>query len=85
MNHHVTRGNSQPNDRYDVFVYDYQGQPGVNFRVYFQEQATQDLYGGRAPCSNTTARPEIAGITCPMTGSPPGARPSTPTNLRIIR
>ena len=57
MSHNMSRGNSQPNDRYDIFVYDYQGQAGHNFRVYFNEQATQNLYGGLAPCSNTTARP----------------------------
>jgi hypothetical protein len=84
MNHTTARGNAQVNDRYDVFVYDYQGQSGNNFRVYFHEQGTQSLYGGRAPCTNTTARPEIGGITCPMTGTPPGA-PSLPQGLRIIR
>jgi hypothetical protein len=81
-NHHTSRGNSQPNDRYDLFVYDYQGQPGVSFRVYFHPQATQNLYGGIAPCTNTTARPEIDGITCPMTGSP--GLPTAPTGLRIV-
>ncbi len=83
MNHHLTRGNSQPNDRYDIFVYDYQGQANNDFRVYFQVQATQNLYGGIAPCNNTTARPEIDGITCPMTGSPPGTL-QTPGGLRIV-
>jgi hypothetical protein len=84
MNHNMSRGNSQPNDRYDIFVYDYQGQAGNNFRVYFNEQATQNLYGGLAPCTNTTTRPEIAGITCPMTGLPGGA-PSAPTGLGLTR
>jgi hypothetical protein len=84
MNHHLSRGNSQPNDRYDIFVYDYQGQAGNHFRVYFTEQGTQNLYGGVAPCTNTTARPEIDGITCPMTGAPPGG-PSSPTGLQITR
>lgn len=82
MNHHLTRGNSQPNDRYDVFVYDYQGQANHNFRVYFHPQATQSMYGGVAPCSTTTTRPEVDGITCAMTGSPPGAV-QTPGGLRI--
>jgi hypothetical protein len=54
---------------------------GSDFRVYFHQQANQSLYGGLAPCSNTTARPEIDGITCPMTGVQPGPRP--PTGLRI--
>ncbi len=43
---------------------------------------------GVAPCNNTTARPEVSGITCPMTGTPPPpapAAPAAPTNLRIIR
>jgi hypothetical protein len=84
MFHNTSKGNSQPNDRYDIFVYDYQGQAGNNFRVYFHPQATQNLYGGLAPCANTTARAEIDGITCPMTGAPPGA-PSAPTGVRIIR
>jgi hypothetical protein len=85
MNHHTSRGNSQVHDRYDIFVYDYQGQVGNNFRVYFHEQATQNLYGGLAPCTNTTTRPEIDGITCPMTGAPPGTQPAIPTRFRIIR
>jgi hypothetical protein len=84
MNHHLSRANSQPYDRYDVFVYDYQGQAGNDFRVYFREQATHNLYGGLAPCTNTTARPEIDGITCPMTGPPPGA-PTAPTGFTIVR
>jgi hypothetical protein len=84
MFHTTARGNSQVNDRYDVFVHDYQGQPGNDFRVYFREQATQNLYGGLAPCTNATARPEIDGLTCPMTGNPPGA-PDLPKGLRIIR
>ena len=86
MNHNTARGNAQPNDRYDIFVYDYQGQTGNNFRVYFHPQATENLYGGLAPCNNTTARPEIDGITCPLTGSPPpAAKPAPPAGLRIVR
>ena len=66
---------------YNVFVYNYQGQVGNNFRVYFREQATQDLYGGLAPCTDTTTRPEVDGITCPMTGTPtlPLFPPTAPT------
>ena len=82
MNHHLSRGNSQPNDIYDIFVYDYQGQLNQNFRVYFQPQATQSLYGGIAPCNDTTARPEVDGVTCPMTGTPP-SRIQIPRSLRI--
>ena len=37
-------------------MYDYQGQAGNNFRVYFREQATQNLYGGLAPCTDTTTQ-----------------------------
>ena len=83
MHHDTSQGNSQVNDRYDIFVYDYQGQAGNNFRVYFHQQGAQNLYGGLAPCTNTTARPEIDGITCPMTGSPP--KPGPPTGVRIVR
>jgi hypothetical protein len=81
-----------------TFVYGYQGQAGNDFRVYYTQQATQNIAGGIAPCNNTTTRPEISGITCPMTGSPstppppppptptplPPAVPSAPTNLRVV-
>jgi hypothetical protein len=80
MVHTLSRGNSQPNDKYEIHVYDYQGQAHNNFRVYFHPQATQNLYGGIAPCSNTALHPEIDGITCP-----PGAGvPPPPTGLRIV-
>jgi hypothetical protein len=78
--HSLSRGNSQPQDKYEIFVYDYQGQAGANFRVYFHPQGTQNLYGGIAPCTNTTARPEIDGITCSVS-----VAPTAPTGLRIIR
>jgi hypothetical protein len=90
MHHDLTRGNSQPNDTYAIFVYDYQGQPGNDFRAYFGVQATQNNYGGVAPCQDTTARPEVSGVTCPMTGTPPpppfpeNQIPAAPTSLRII-
>jgi hypothetical protein len=86
-----------PNVRYELFVYDYQGQSGNNFRVYWREQATQNIAGGRAPCSDTTTHPEIDGITCALSGGspPPPAPPppppptptppSAPTNLRVIQ
>jgi hypothetical protein len=83
MHHHLTRGNSQPGDRYDIFVYDYQGVAHDNFRVYFHQQATENLYGGIAPCNTTTERPEVDGITCAMTGSPPGSM-QAPGGLRIV-
>jgi hypothetical protein len=81
MFHNMSRGNAQPADRYEVQVFDYQGQAGRNFRVYFRPQATQNLYGGIAPCADTTSRPEIDGITCPLTGTPLSA----PTGLRVVR
>lgn len=79
MDHTLSQGNARPNDKYEVFVPDYQGQAGNAFRVYFQEQAAQNLYGSLTPCSNTTARPEIDGITWPLATNPPSA----PTNLQI--
>ena len=30
---------------------------------HFVEQATQNIAGGRAPCTDTTTHPEIDGIT----------------------
>jgi hypothetical protein len=73
---------SYPNVRYEVFVYDYQGQSGDNFRVYWHEQATQDIAGGRAPC--TATRPEIEGLVCPISGSEPDTTPpAAPTNLQV--
>ncbi len=86
MDHDLSKGNSQPGDKYEVFVYDYQGEAGNDFRVYYREQATQNIAGGLAPCNDTTSRPEIYGITCPMTGTPPPppTTPAAPTNLRIL-
>jgi hypothetical protein len=71
-----TGPSTYPNVRYEVFVYDYQGQPGNNFRVYWREQADQNIAGGRAPCTDTTTHPEIDGITCPITGGSPPIAPS---------
>jgi hypothetical protein len=87
MVHTTHSGKADMNSRNETFVYDYQGQVGNNFRVYFLEQATQNIAGGLAPCNNTTSRPEIRGITCPMTGTPPTlpTAPSAPGNVRIIR
>jgi hypothetical protein len=81
MNHNTSRGNTQSNDKYEVIVYDYQGQIGNNFRVYFHQQATEPLYGGLAPCGDSITRPEIDGIACPLT---PSGAPPAPTNLRVI-
>jgi hypothetical protein len=89
MNHDTSKPNSHPDTKFEVFVYDYQRQSGNNFRAYFPVQATQNLYGGLAPCNDTTTRPEVAAITCPMTGNPPPpppapTAPAAPTNLRVI-
>jgi hypothetical protein len=90
MHHNMSRGNTQPNDTYAIFVYDDQQQPGHDFRACFGVQATQNLYGGLAPCQDTTARPEVAGITCPMAGAPPPPPfpepqvPPPPPNLRVL-
>ncbi len=54
------------------------------FRVYFREQASQNLYGGVAPCADSTSRPEIDGVTCPIGMPPPPGVPSAPVNLRIV-
>jgi hypothetical protein len=70
------------NKKYEIFVYDYQGQAGNNFRVYWREQANQNIAGGLAPCNDTTTRPEIDGITCPMTG-PIVNIPNVPSGLII--
>jgi hypothetical protein len=74
-----------PQVRYELFVYDYQGEPGDNFRVYWREQATQNIAGGRAPCTDTTTHPEIVGITCSMSGEPPPVTlPMSPSDLIVI-
>jgi hypothetical protein len=88
LRHDMSYANSQPNDLFEVFVYDYQRQPGNEFRVYFREQSTQSLYGSLAPCNDTTSRPEVAGITCAMNGvappPPPPSAPAPPRNVRIV-
>lgn len=66
MEHSTAKGNSQPEGRYEVSVLDYQGQSGNNFRVYFDVQGTQALYGGRAPCVDRSSRPEVLGLTCEL-------------------
>jgi hypothetical protein len=71
-------GNPHPQIRDEVFVYAYQGAASDNFRVYYAEQATQNIAGGVAPC--TSRRPEIDGLVCP-TG---GLTLTRPTNLRIV-
>jgi hypothetical protein len=70
------------NKKHEIFVYDYQGQAGNNFRVYWREQATQNIAGGLAPCNDTTSRLEIDGITCPMTG-PAVTIPNAPSGFIV--
>ena len=78
----MARPSYYPNVRYEVFVYGYQGQAGRNFRVYWHEQATQSIAGGRVPCTDTTTYPEIDGITCALTEGP-GSVPTPPSGLVI--
>ena len=68
----------------ELFVYDYQAQAGNNFQVYYKEQATQNIAGGLAPCNDTTTRPEISGITCPLGGTPPPS-PTVPLAPSVLR
>jgi hypothetical protein len=73
--------------RDEIFVYAYQGVASDNFRLYYPEQATQNIAGGLAPCSTT--RSGITGITCsipPDGGGPPNpvTPPSAPSNVRIV-
>jgi hypothetical protein len=50
-----------------VLVYGYQDNSSDNFEVYYTEQGSQNVAGGRAPCLST--RPEITGIVCPISGA----------------
>ena len=61
MGWHV-RSDSNTAQLDEVLVYGYQGNPADNFQVFYNEQATQDIAGGLAPC--TTRRSEIDGIVC---------------------
>jgi hypothetical protein len=84
MDYDLHNGSADLSSKDEVFVYDYQGQSGNNFRVYYREQATQNIAGGLAPCNNTTTRPEIDGITCPMTGGGGTASvPAAPSGLLL--
>ena len=86
MDHDTSKPNTQAADKYEVLVYDYQGEAGNNFRAYYHQQATQNIAGGLAPCSDSTSRPEIDGITCPLSGPPPPPTqpPAAPTNLQVL-
>jgi hypothetical protein len=78
MDWSLSLGNSHPNVRDEVFVHTYQGTAGDDFRVFYEEQATQPVAGGLAPC--TAHRPEIDGLVCPMGAS---TAPTAPAHLRI--
>ena len=79
MDWSLSHCNSHPQIRDEVFVYAYQGVAADNFRVDHAEQATQNIAGGLAPCTNR--RPEIDGLVCPI-----GAiNPTMPVNLRVVR
>ena len=61
----------QPDVSVKIRVEDYQGIPGRNFRVYFEEQLDRsDLFGGQAECTDTTTYPEIDGIVCSTAPDP---------------
>ena len=77
MDHDVTKPPADISNPYQVYVTDDQGIAGNSFRPYFTVQASQNLYGGRAPCSDTTSRPEVAGLACGA-GTPPPASPPPP-------
>ena len=53
------QNNTSPLDQ--VLVYTYQDNSSDNFEVYYNEQGTQNVAGGRAPCMST--RPEIGVIS----------------------
>jgi hypothetical protein len=60
-----------PNVKFEIYVQSYQGQAGNNFRVYWREQATQNVHGGVAPCNDSTRHAEVDGITCVTGQTPP--------------
>jgi hypothetical protein len=66
-----------------LIVYGYQGNPNDNFEAYYSVQTTENVAGGRAPCSST--RSEIQGVVCPIPPESGGAPtpPAAPSNLVI--
>src|SRR5206468_1928431 len=78
-------GLANTTQRDEVKIYQYQGNPADNFQTYYTVQATQNVAGGVAPCSNT--RPEIQGLVCPIAAKPSGSdttAPAAPTNRRVV-
>jgi hypothetical protein len=88
MDYETHGGYADWDSKDQVFVYDYQGQAGAQFQVYYKEQATQNIAGGLAPCQDTATRSEVYGITCALSGTAPPPTylaPAPPTSLRITR
>jgi hypothetical protein len=87
MDWDVWRGDlANTSQRDEVKVYQYQGNPADNFQTYYTVQATQNVAGGVAPCSNT--RPEIQGLVCSIATEPGGGSGTAlaaPTDLQIIQ
>jgi G8 domain len=76
MNWRTDRANTDTQEKDEMFVYTYQGNANDHFRVYYTEQATQNIAGGLAPCNAT--RPEIDGLVCPLSGSSTDTMPPAP-------
>jgi hypothetical protein len=72
-----------PNVSDSSLVNAYQANASDNFRLYYPQQATQNVAGGLAPCSNT--RPEILGLVCPTSSTtlPPPPAPAAPANVHM--
>jgi hypothetical protein len=70
MEHEVSRPNNHTDEPYQVTVLDYQGTPGDDFRIFFEEQANEEVYGERDSCAEPGSRAEIDGITCAQTATP---------------
>jgi G8 domain len=81
MDWDLSPGNCFPNIRDETFVYDHNQVAGDDFRVFYAEQATQNIAGGRAPCTST--RPEIDGLVCPITDPAPSVPPAPPSGLTV--
>src|SRR2546425_2044452 len=58
---------SNTSQRDSVLIYEYKGVPSDDFQVFYNQQATQNVAGGVAPCANH--RSEIDGIVCATTAS----------------
>jgi hypothetical protein len=74
----LQRAQSWPQISDRLFVYNYDGITGSNFRLFYAEQATQNIAGGIATCTST--RPEIDGLVCPFTTQAPAISALNPTS-----